>query len=163
MREAGCRTPILFLTALGNEADVLHGFGVGADDYMVKPFSPRILLARVEAILKRIGSGVSDGQGVLEVGPIRLDENQCSCRVHDKPIELTPHEYHILQQLMKRPERIFERRSLIATIYGNEDAVSPKAIDVHVHHLRGKLGADAGEMIQTVRGFGYRLSNRGCG
>ena len=83
--------------------------------------------------------------------------------MHDKPIELTPHEYHILQQLMKRPERIFERRSLIATIYGNEDAVSPKAIDVHVHHLRGKLGADAGEMIQTVRGFGYRLSNRGCG
>ena len=163
MRVAGCQSPILFLTALGNEADILHGFGVGADDYMVKPFSPRILLARVEAILKRIRTRGADDQDVLEVGSIRLDNTQGNCHVQGEPVELTPHEYRILQQLMKRPDRIFQRRSLIAMIYGIEDAVSPKAIDVHVHHLRSKLGADAGEMIQTVRGFGYRLSNKRCG
>lgn len=158
MRAAGCRTPVLFLTALGNEADVLHGFDVGADDYMVKPFSPRVLLARVEAILKRVRSSEAGNASGLQQGPIRLDENQRNCRVEGRQVELTPHEYRILRQLLKRPERIFERRSLIASIYGNEDAVSPKAIDVHVHHLRSKLGTEAGEMIRTVRGYGYKLS-----
>ena len=158
MREAGSTTPILFLTALGNEADILRGFGVGGDDYMVKPFSPRELLVRIEAILRRSAGRHADQGASLESGPICLDGAQPNCRVNGSSVELTPHEYRILRQLLGRPNRVFERSSLIASLYGNENAVSPKAIDVHVHHLRAKLGEEAGAMIQTVRGFGYKLS-----
>ena len=158
MRDNGSDTPILFLTALGNEADILRGFGVGADDYMVKPFSPRELLVRIEAILRRNPTRQPDPGLKLEHGPIQLDEAQPTCRVNGTTVELTPHEYRILRQLLGHPNRVFERSSLIANLYGNENAVSPKAIDVHVHHLRAKLGDDAGRMIQTVRGFGYKFS-----
>lgn len=158
MRQAGCNTPILFLTALGAESDILRGFGAGADDYIVKPFSPRILLVRIKAILKRIqGADPAEKSLVTRRGPIQLDDVQRVCLVDDIPIELTPHEYRILQQLIRHPGRVFERNVLISTIYGNEDAVSPKAIDVHVHHLRVKLGDKAGSMIKTVRGFGYKF------
>lgn len=160
MREHGSDTPILFLTALGNEADILRGFGVGADDYMVKPFSPRELLVRIEAILRRTPTYRPDKAFKLEFGPIQLDDTQPYCRVNGKSVELTPHEYRILRQLLGHPNRVVERSSLIASLYGNENAVSPKAIDVHVHHLRAKLGDEAGETIQTVRGFGYRFSPR---
>lgn len=157
LRSSGCETPVLFLTALGNEKDVLNGFEVGADDYMVKPFSPRELLVRITAILKRWRAKSSVDHSVVHCGPIELDDTQAVCHVHGESIELTPHEYKILRQLMRQPNRIYERQALISTIYGNQDAVSPKAIDVHVHHLRSKLGSEAGEMIQTVRGFGYKL------
>ncbi len=149
--------PILFLTALGNETDVLSGFEAGADDYMVKPFSPRELLVRIAAILKRFRTKGSHDDPSVHCGPIELDDAQAICRVRGQPVELTPHEYKILRQLMRRPNRIYERQALIASIYGNQHAVSPKAIDVHVHHLRTKLGSEAGGMIQTVRGFGYKL------
>ncbi len=158
LREAGSVTPILFLSALGNETDILRGFGVGADDYMVKPFSPRELLVRIEAILRRGPARQTGIEQTLEFGPIALDGAQPTCRVRGETVELTPHEYKILRQLLGRPDRVFERSSLIASLYGNEHAVSPKAIDVHVHHLRAKLGEDVGEMIQTVRGFGYKFA-----
>ena len=160
MQLAGRITPVLFLTALGAESDILQGFGVGADDYMVKPFSPRILLVRIEAILKRFRQRPSRDESITRLGPVELDETQPLCLVNGRHIELTPHEYRILRQLMKRPERVFERRLLISAIYGNDDAVSPKAIDVHVHHLRTKLGEEAGNLIQTVRGFGYKFSTQ---
>ncbi len=158
MQQAGCNTPILFLTALGTESDILLGFGVGADDYMVKPFSPRVLLVRIGAILKRVRASQSAEGHMTMRGPIQLDNMQPVCLVNKIPVELTPHEYRILRQLMRSPGRVFERHTLISTIYGNDYAVSPKAIDVHVHHLRIKLGEEAGAMIQTVRGFGYKLS-----
>ena len=154
MRKVGNTTPILFLTALSNEADILRGFGAGADDYVVKPFSPRELLVRVDAILRRCST--KPNNKTHPGGPIQLDEDQPVCRVNGEFVELTPHEYRILRQLMARPNRVLERGALIATLYGNEHAVSPKAIDVHVHHLRAKLGGAVGAMIQTVRGFGYR-------
>ncbi|MEM7259878.1 MAG: response regulator transcription factor [Pseudomonadota bacterium] len=157
LRESGCNTPVVFLTARGAEADVLHGFGAGADDYMVKPFSPRILLVRLEAVLKRVqNTAVAESQ-ITTQGAVQLDNSQPVCRVEGKPVELTPHEYRILRKLINEPDRVFERGSLIRSIYGNEDAISPKAIDVHVHHLRSKLGESAGAMIQTVRGFGYKF------
>ncbi len=158
LRDNGCLTPILFLTALGGETDILHGFGVGADDYVVKPFSPRELLVRIDAILRRSTMQRADEEPRLEIGPIQLDGAQPVCQVKGTSVELTPIEYRILRQLMGRPNRVFERSSLIAGIYGNDAAVSPKAIDVHIHHLRAKLGDEAGEMIQTVRGFGYKLT-----
>ena len=160
MREAGCTTPILFLTALGNESDILNAFGAGADDYMVKPFSPRVLLVRIEAILKRLRATNANHSTKLELGPITLDTTQPNCLLRGNPIDLTPHEYRILRQLLKRPGQVFSRSSLIACIYGNESAISPKAIDVHVHHLRAKLADERGDMIQTVRGFGYKFTLR---
>ncbi|MBX2880127.1 MAG: response regulator transcription factor [Granulosicoccus sp.] len=158
MREAGFDTPILFLTALGSESDILRGFGLGADDYIVKPFSPRILLVRIKAILKRLRVPQAAESLMTKHGLIQLDDTQPVCLVKGVAVELTPHEYRILRQLIKSPNRVFERRTLISVLYGNEDAISPKAIDVHVHHLRMKLGEEAGDMIQTVRGFGYKLS-----
>lgn len=158
MRDAGSETPVLFLTALGNESDVLRGFGAGADDYIVKPFSPRVLLVRIEAILRRSQNGPSNHEQALVCGPVQLDADQPFCLFEGKPVELTPHEYRILRQLLRHPGRVMGRHSLVASIYGNEDTVGPKAIDVHVHHLRAKLRDEAGEMIQTVRGFGYKFS-----
>ncbi len=158
LRKSGRSTPILFLTALGSESDILSGFGVGADDYMVKPFSPRELLVRINAILRRSAPDQSDREAKLEIGPVLLDDAQPSCWVKGKSVELTPVEYRILRQLMGRPGRVFERSSLVASLYGNDAAVSPKAIDVHIHHLRAKLGNEAGKLIKTVRGFGYRLA-----
>lgn len=160
LKDAECDSAILFLTALGNEADILRGFGAGADDYMVKPFSPRELLVRVNAILRRVQAGSKSDSSTLELGPITLDTTQPVCMVDGVQIGLTPHEYRILRQLLKSPGRVLERRYLIAVLYGKEDAVSPKAIDVHVHNLRAKLGEEAGELIQTIRGFGYACSSR---
>lgn len=157
LRQAGSTTPIVFLTARGAEADVLQGFGAGADDYMIKPFSPRVLLVRLEAILKRTHQITTSDTQINTQGAVQLDTTQPVCRVGGEPVELTPHEYRILRKLMNHPDRVFDRRSLIRSIYGNAEAISPKAIDVHVHHLRSKLGKDAGNMIQTVRGFGYRF------
>jgi len=154
MRKAGCDTPIIFLTALGNEADILRGFNVGADDYMVKPFSPRVLMVRIEAILRRLQNHKKETRELV-LGPIQLDESQPRCLLNGSAVELTPNEYRILRQLLRRPGRVLHRNSLIESIYGNEHAVSPKAIDVHVHHLRAKLEDEEGQMITTVRGFGY--------
>ena len=156
MRRAGIETPILFLSALSREDDVVRGFRSGGDDYVVKPFSPRELMVRVNAILRRSASGASSrehGDGLIQ-----LADDQPTCVVNGVPVELTPHEYRILRQLLSQPNRVFARGSLIATLYGNEHAVSPKAIDVHVHHLRAKLGREVGALIKTVRGFGYRYA-----
>ena len=157
LRSSDRDIPILFLTARGNESDVLNGFEVGADDYMTKPFSPRELLVRIAAILKRFRAKDCDSSSTVRYGPIELDDAQAICLIYGQSVELTPHEYKILRQLMQRPNKIYGRHALIASIYGNQHAVSPKAIDVHVHHLRSKLGNEAGNMIQTVRGFGYKL------
>lgn len=158
MRNVGNATPILFLSALSAEKDVLRGFSAGADDYVVKPFSPRELLVRVDAILRRSSNGLLTNRKKYCEGPVQLDEDQPTCHFKGKSIELTPHEYRILRQLLSQPNRVFERATLISALYGNEHAVSPKAIDVHMHHLRAKLGSEAGAMIKTVRGFGYKFS-----
>lgn len=154
MRKNGIDTPILFLSALSSETDIIRGFGAGGDDYVIKPFSPRELLVRVDAILRRSSANGVDQKHVD--GPMQLSVDQPVCVVNGIAIELTPHEFKILRKLLSQPNRVFERGSLIAAIYGNDHAVSPKVIDVHIHHLRTKLGAEAGSMIQTVRGFGYR-------
>ncbi len=160
MREHGIDTPVVFLTALGAETDILHGFGAGADDYLVKPFSPRELLVRIAAILRRSATQARGPSDALGVGPLVLNEAELTCQVWGGLVDLTPHEFRILRQLVASPNRVFSRCALIACLYGSEHAVSPKAIDVHVHHLRTKLGDEVGAMIQTVRGFGYKLAPR---
>lgn len=158
MRQNGSLTPVLFLTALGAETDVLSGFAAGADDYVIKPFSPRELMVRLEAILRRSRGREPRSTEVLEVGPITLDADQPTCRLSGLSIPLTPYEYKILRRLLEQPDRVLARGQLIALLYGNDDAVGPKAIDVHVHNLRTKLGNETGQMIETVRGFGYRFA-----
>lgn len=161
MRSQGALTPILFLTALGSEANVLQGFAAGADDYVIKPFSPRELIVRIQAILRRSRLANDAETQVLEVGPIQLDLEHPSCNLSGRTISLTPYEYKILRGLLERPRRVLSRGQLISLLYGNDVAVGPKAIDVHVHNLRAKIGDDAGVIIETVRGFGYRISISG--
>ena len=158
MREQGSETPVLFLTALGTETNVLQGFDAGADDYVIKPFSPRVLNVRIQAILRRSQMATESRTEVLEVGPFKLDVEQPTCDVSGQSITLTPYEHKILRRLLEQPRRILSRGQLIALIYGNDVAVGPKAIDVHVHNIRAKLGDDIGDMIETVRGFGYRFT-----
>ena len=159
LRYASSTTPVLFLSALGREADVLDGFAAGADDYVIKPFSPRELLVRIDAILRRSSSCEAPADSAFEVGPIRLDIEQPVCIVLGRAVTLTPYEHRILKRLLERPGRVLDRGQLVATLYGNACAVSPKAIDVHVHNLRAKLGDEAGRLIETVRGFGYKLTS----
>jgi len=163
MRKHGSVTPVLFLTALGAETNVLQGFAVGADDYVIKPFSPRELIVRIQAILRRSQIANACRKNVLEVGPLKLDAEQPTCNLSGQSIPLTPYEYKILRRLLEQPSRVLSRGQLIALLYGNDVAVGPKAIDVHVHNLRAKLGDENGKMIETVRGFGYRFSLAGEG
>jgi len=162
MRDHGTETPVLFLTALGAETNVLQGFEAGADDYVVKPFSPRELNVRIQAILRRSQTstaGRNVGRNdVLEVGPLKLDVEQPTCDLSGQSISLTPYEHKILRRLLEQPRRVISRSQLISLLYGNDFAVGPKAIDVHVHNIRAKLGQEVGDMIETVRGFGYRLT-----
>lgn len=161
MRSQGSLTPVLFLTALGAETNVLEGFAAGADDYVIKPFSPRELMVRIRAILRRSQMAATGSNEQLEVGPLNLDLEEPTCYLSGVPIPLTPYEHKILRRLLEQPSRVLSRGQLIALLYGNDVAVGPKAIDVHVHNLRTKLGDEAGSLIETVRGFGYRFSAAG--
>ena len=162
MRAQGSVTPVLFLTALGAETNVLEGFAAGADDYVVKPFSPRELMVRIKAILRRSQMAPAPHTDRLEVGPLNLDLDQPTCHLSGEAIPLTPYEHKILRRLLEQPMRVLSRGQLIALLYGNDVAVGPKAIDVHVHNLRTKLGDETGSLIETVRGFGYRFSAPGA-
>ena len=153
MRAQGTEIPILFLTALGAEANVLKGFDAGADDYVVKPFSPRELNVRIQAILRRSQMAMANRNDVLEVGSLRLDVEQPNCDVSGQSNCLTPYEHKILRRLVEQLRRILSRGQLITLLYENDVAVGPKAIAVHVHNIRAKLCDQIGEMIETVRGF----------
>ena len=161
MRLQGISTPALFLTALGAESNVLQGFAAGVDDYVIKPFSPRELIVRMQAILRRGQIANACRDDVVEVGPLKLDLEQPTCNLCGQTIALTPYEYKILRCLLEHPSRVLSRGQLITLLYGNDVAVGPKAIDVHVHNLRTKLGDETGSMIETVRGFGYRFAAAG--
>ncbi|MET1413190.1 response regulator transcription factor [Roseibium sp. HPY-6] len=161
MRSQGILTPVLFLTALGSETNVLQGFAAGVDDYVIKPFSPRELIVRIRAILRRSQMASAGCHDVVEVGPLKLDLEQPTCNLSGQTIALTPYEHKILRRLLEQPSRVLSRGQLIALLYGNDVAVGPKAIDVHVHNLRTKLGDGTGSMIETVRGFGYRFAAAG--
>jgi len=155
VRAIGDRTPILFLTARGGEVDILAGFAAGADDYVVKPFSARELMARVKAILARTAAQGASASA-LTSARLEVDEAALVCRVDGQAIELTAHEFRIVSHLVRAPGRVFDRDQLTTVLYPNGEAIGPKAIDVHIHNLRKKLGTELGGAISTVRGFGYR-------
>jgi two-component system alkaline phosphatase synthesis response regulator PhoP len=152
--------PILLLTARSAEGDRIIGLDLGADDYVVKPFSPRELMARVRALLRRHGRPQAADEPILAAAGLELDPNAVSASLDGQPLELTPFEFRILQALMRRPNRVMTRDELIDAIHGDDDpGIYDRTIDVHLGRLRRKLGDDASQprFIGTVRTVGYRF------
>ena len=150
------QVPILFLTAQGDEIDRIVGLEMGADDYVPKPFSPREVVARVKAILKR-GAPVAPERG-LQRGMIRIDVERHLCHAGEVQVALTAREMELLAQLMKRPDNVMSRPQLVDTVYGTNIHVSDRTMDSHLRNLRTKL-AEAGvpDAIETVHGVGVRM------
>jgi DNA-binding response OmpR family regulator len=149
--------PVLILTAKGDETDVVLGLELGADDYMVKPFSPKELVARIHAILRRRKNPDSAGGGQWRVGEmLEIDERQHAVRVAGRKLEVTATEFAILKVLARNPGWVFSRDQLLDRIWGEDKASLDRTIDVHVKNLRDKLG-EAGRLIKSVRGVGYKL------
>lgn len=148
--------PVLFLTARDDEIDRVLGFELGGDDYVTKPFSPRELVARIKAILKR--GQVSVTTGDLRRGCLRLDPTRHLCTVHANSVTLTAREMSILSLLMTHPERVVARPALVDQVYGPGIVVSDRTLDSHLRNMRAKL-ADAGcpDAIETVHGVGLRM------
>jgi DNA-binding response OmpR family regulator len=155
--------PILMLTAREEEIDRVLGLSLGADDYVVKPFSPRELVERVKAILRRARPVGANTPLVHE--NLVLDPEKHRVTLDGRPVELTAAEYRVLLALMRSPGRVFSRDDLIGRIYEGGETVIDRVIDVHIGHLRQKLGDDpaAPRFILTVRGFGYRFVDRSEG
>ncbi|GAA3279642.1 response regulator transcription factor [Dactylosporangium vinaceum] len=153
LREAGDWTPVLFLTARDDEVDRILGLELGGDDYITKPFSPRELVSRVKAVLRRT-QGPPDTQQIRSVGPISIDAGRRECRVDGAPVSLTSTEFSLLAHLMGRPGRVFTREELLGSVWGYAAHSGTRTVDVHVAQVRGKLGT-AANVIRTVRGVGY--------
>jgi DNA-binding response OmpR family regulator len=153
LRESGDWTPVIFLTARDDEVDRILGLEMGADDYITKPFSPRELVARVKAVLRRT-AGPPDGGRVRQVGPVTLDPGRREVTVAGTAVALTSTEFDLLAFLMNRPGRVFAREELLASVWGYAAHAGTRTVDVHVAQIRAKLG-DAAGVIRTVRGVGY--------
>ncbi len=146
--------PIVMLTAKAEEVDRIVGLEFGADDYVTKPFSPREVTLRINAILRR--GGMSAGGKTLVVHDIVIDADRHDVRIGDKAITLTALEYKLLRTLMERRGRLQARDRLLNDVWGYESLIDTRTVDTHVRRLREKLGK-RGELIETVRGFGYRF------
>jgi DNA-binding response OmpR family regulator len=150
--------PIIMLTALDSEADAVLGLEAGADDYVTKPFGLAELRSRIRAVLRRTGTRAIDDELVV-VGPIRLDRAQREVTMDLEPVRLTFSEFELLDALMTDPGRLLNRQELLRAIWGDSAYRDPRAIDVHIRHLREKLEPEPEKprYILTVRGAGYRL------
>ncbi|SJZ65595.1 two component transcriptional regulator, winged helix family [Trichlorobacter thiogenes] len=148
--------PVLMLTARGDEIDRVVGFEMGADDYIVKPFSMRELMLRIRAILRRSGQEPVNTERQITMGTIAIDCGSHRVTVADAEIELTSTEYKLLLYLAEHSGRVMKRELLLQDVWGYNFVGDTRTVDTHVTRLRNKLG-DAGEMIKTVRGFGYKL------
>jgi DNA-binding response OmpR family regulator len=150
--------PIIMLTALDSEADAVQGLEAGADDYVTKPFGLAELRSRIRAVLRRTGPRALGGQ-LLTVGQVRLDRSTREASVEGEPVRLTFSEFELLACLMSEPGRLFNRQELLRAIWGDSAYRDPRAIDVHIRHLREKLEdkPDEPQLIITVRGAGYRF------
>ena len=152
--EAASRIPIIMLTAKGEEIDRIVGLELGADDYITKPFSPRELILRVKAVLKR--GRKQEPSKVITKGRIRIDRERNAVVVDKKPIELTAIEFKLLVELASSEGRVLSRDNLLDRVWGKDCYVTDRTVDTHIRRLREKLGKAAGH-IETVRGFGYRF------
>jgi len=148
--------PIVMLTAKGEEADVVTGLEMGADDYISKPFSPRILTARVKAVLRRKSKPVNNEKEIIEINDIKIHTGRHEVLVNEEPVQLTFTEFGILSFLVKRPGWVFTRSQIVDAVKGDDYFVTDRSVDVQIVGLRKKLGS-AGKYIETVRGVGYRF------
>jgi DNA-binding response OmpR family regulator len=152
MRRGRDETPVLLLTARDQVPERIAGLDAGADDYVGKPFDLHELAARVRAVARR---GAGRANALLEWRGVELDPAEMSVLRHGEPVRLTRREFSILRALMERPTATFSKSSLEEALYGWQEEVESNAVEVHIHHLRSKLGSD---YIETVRGVGYRLA-----
>ena len=149
--------PVIMVTARGEESDVVLGLGVGADDYIHKPFSPRELIARVRAVLRRGPKRSRDPERRVSRGPLEIDPVRHRSKVDGRRVDFTPTEFRLLHFLASHPGRVFTRGQLLDRAIGDRAMVIDRNIDVHVRAVRKKLGPHRG-LIETVRGIGYRFS-----
>ena len=151
--------PVIMLTAKGSETDKVAGLDAGADDYVVKPFSPRELVSRIRAVFRRRAPQLAGD--VMEFGPLRLDATRHELLADGKPVRMGLTEFKLLSFFMAHPERVFSRSQLLDGVWGDHVFIEERTIDVHMLRLRRALAPfDLQYMIQTVRGLGYRLSQR---
>jgi two-component system phosphate regulon response regulator PhoB len=150
--------PIIMVTAKGEEADVVTGLELGADDYVAKPFSPRVLIARVKAVLRRVGGSdeTMSTDGRIRHGSLELSPDRHEASLEGEALDLTATEFRLLALLARRPGRVFTRHQIISALHGGHTIVTDRSVDVQVVSLRRKLGEHA-EMIETIRGVGYRF------
>jgi DNA-binding response OmpR family regulator len=146
--------PVLMLTARDDEADVLVGLGVGADDYMTKPFSPRELVARIKALLRRVERRPEPLGDAMQLGALTIDSAARRVTVDSDEKHLTPTEFDLLKTLARRPGVVFTREQLLAEVWGWRDGSGQRTVDSHIRGLRRKLGTD---LVRTVHGVGYAL------
>ena len=149
--------PILMLTARGDEPDRVAGLDAGADDYIVKPFSVKEMLARIRAVLRR--RAPEHAGAPLAIGALLLDASTRRVSYHKEELQLGPTEFRLLHHLMAHPERVHSRGQLLDKVWGDHVVIEERTVDVHVKRLRENLGP-AGALIETVRGVGYRLTTR---
>ncbi|MDD1621693.1 MAG: phosphate regulon transcriptional regulator PhoB [Methylococcaceae bacterium] len=149
--------PIILLTARGEEEDKIRGLEIGADDYITKPFSPKELIARIKAVMRRSGKLSESGQ--LSVGDLTLDAEQHRLTIAGHTLEVSPTEFRLMQFFMTNPDKVYSRTHLLDQVWGRSVYIEERTVDVHIRRLRKILAEyDREELIQTVRGFGYRFS-----
>jgi two-component system phosphate regulon response regulator PhoB len=149
--------PIMMLTAKTDETDQLNAFSVGADDYVIKPFSVRVLMERVKSLLRRRELELG-GADIVTVGRVSVDRIKHRASVDDGPLDLTPSEFRLLDTMIRQAGRAFDRTELIDLALGADTMVLERTIDVHIRSLRKKMG-DAAAAVETVRGIGYRFGD----
>ena len=150
--------PIIMLTAKGEEDNKILGLEVGADDYITKPFSPRELVARLKAVLRR--AGIGENETPIDVNGLTIDPISQRVSCHGEPLSLGPTEYRLLHFFMTHPERAYTRGQLLDQVWGGNVYVEERTVDVHIRRLRKAIGEEHAELIQTVRGTGYRFSTK---
>lgn len=157
IRAEGNNTPILMLTAKDGEYDIAEGLELGADDYLTKPFSFVVLVARIHALLRRANPTPADA--TITIGHLTIDTRTRQCSLQGKPLELTPREYTLLETLARRPGKPMTRTELLDHVWGGDYTVGSNVVDVYIGYLRKKLQASSSEpsSIETVRGVGYRI------
>ena len=160
--ESGSYIPIVMLTAKGEEENIVEGLEYGADDYITKPFSPKVMIARIKAVLRRgFERQNSDGENdesIIVVGDLEIDRGRHEVKLLEESLHLTMTEFGILALLASKPGWVFTRQQIIDSVRGYDFLITPRAIDVQIFGLRKKMG-DSGNLIETVRGVGYRFKS----
>ena len=151
-----CHVPIVMVTAKGEETDIVTGLELGADDYVTKPFSPKVLIARIRAVLRRKTKQPKDDQAAIRIEELLIHPGRHEVTIQGEPVALTLTEFEFLHLLARRPGWVYTRNQIVDAVRGDEYPVTERSVDVHIVGLRRKLGS-YGKYIETVRGVGYRF------